>query len=161
MSFDVGERVPSVRIKVAAEQGGGEETTTQALFAGKRVVLFGLPGAFTPTCTAKHLPGFVERADELRAKGADLIACVSVNDAFVMGAWGRDAKAFGKVALLADGNGELARALGLELDLSASLMGVRCRRFLAIFNDGVCESLAVEQPGKFEVSSAEAALAKL
>ena len=161
MSLSVGDRIPSTKIKVASEKGGGEETTTQALFAGKKVVLFGLPGAFTPTCSAKHLPGFIDHADALREKGADLVACVSVNDAFVMGAWGRDAKAFGKVVLLADGNGELARALGLEVDLAAALMGVRCQRFLAIFDDGVCTSVNVEQPGKFEVSSAEVALTLL
>ena len=106
----VGDKVPSVKIKVAADTGGGEETTTEALFANKKVVLFGVPGAYTPTCSAKHLPGFVEQADALKAKGVDLIACVSVNDAFVMGAWGKDQKAFGKVTMIADGNADLAKA---------------------------------------------------
>jgi peroxiredoxin len=158
MSIAVGDKVPSVKIKVAAETGGGEEVSTQALFAGKKVVLFGLPGAFTPTCSAKHLPGFTEKADELRAKGVDVVACLSVNDAFVMGAWGRDNKCFGKVTLLADGNGDFTRALGTEVDLSGSLMGSRCRRFAAIFDDGVCTAVHLEEPGKFEVSSAEAIL---
>src|SRR5947208_2961434 len=119
MTIAVGDKVPSVKIKVAAESGGGQETNTQALFAGKKVVLFGLPGAFTPTCSTKHLPGFLERADELKAKGVDMIACLSVNDAFVMGAWGREKNVFGKIVMLADGNGDFTHELGLESDLSA------------------------------------------
>jgi len=158
MSISVGDKVPSVKVKIAAESGGGEETNTQTLFANKKVVLFGLPGAFTPTCSAKHMPGFTEKADEIRAKGVDLVACLSVNDAFVMGAWGRDGKCFGKVTLIADGNGDFTRALGLEVDLSSALMGSRCRRFAAIFENGVCTSVHVEEAGKFEVSSAEAIL---
>lgn len=161
MTITVGEKVPSVKIKVAAETGGGEETNTQALFDNKKVVLFGVPGAFTPTCSAKHLPGFIEKSAELRAKGVDVIACVSVNDAFVMGAWGRDSKAFERVTLLADGNGDFVRALGLELDLTTAQMGLRSKRFLAIFDNGVCSSLDIEQPGKFEATTAEAALKRL
>ncbi|NUP11286.1 MAG: peroxiredoxin [Polyangiaceae bacterium] len=160
-TITVGDKVPSVKIKIAGESGGGEETSTNTFFANKRVVVFGVPGAFTPTCSAKHLPGFVEKAEELRAKGADVVACVSVNDAFVMGAWGRENKAFGKVVFLADGNADFVRALGLELDLTANVMGVRSKRFLAVFDNGVCTSVDVEQPGKFEVSSAEAALKRL
>ncbi|MBL9021128.1 MAG: peroxiredoxin [Myxococcales bacterium] len=157
----VGDKIPSVKIKVAAETGGGEETTTEALFANKKVVLFGVPGAYTPTCSAKHLPGFVEQADALKAKGVDLIACVSVNDAFVMGAWGKDQKAFGKVTMLADGNADLAKAMGLELDLNVANMGLRNKRYAAIIENGVVSTLAVEEAGKFEVSSAEAIAAKL
>jgi len=157
----VGDKVPSVKVKVAAETGGGEETTTEALFANKKVVLFGIPGAFTPTCSAKHLPGFIERVNELKAKGVDLIACVSVNDAFVMGAWGRDQKAFGSVTMLADGNGDFAKALGLELDLAGAGMGLRNKRYAAIIVNGVVDTLAIEEPGKFEVTTAEAITAKL
>jgi peroxiredoxin len=157
----VGDRIPGVKVKVAGESGGGDEVNTEALWANKKVVIFGLPGAFTPTCSAKHLPGFVERADEILAKGVDMIACVSVNDAFVMGAWGKDQKAFGKITMVADGNGDLARAMGLELDLTASGMGVRNKRYAAIVDGGVVKSLEVEEPGKFEVSSAEAVLKKL
>ncbi len=157
----VGDKIPSVKIKVAAETGGGEETTTEALFANKKVVLFGVPGAYTPTCSAKHLPGFVEQAEALKAKGVDLIACVSVNDAFVMGAWGKDQKAFGKVTMLADGNADLAKAMGLELDLNVANMGLRNKRYAAIIENGVVSTLAVEEGGKFEVSSAEAIAAKL
>ncbi len=159
--IQVGEKVPSVKVKIASESGGGEEVATEALFANKRVVVFGVPGAFTPTCSAKHLPGFLERAAEITAKGVDLIACVAVNDAFVMGAWGRDQKAFGKVTMIADGNGDLARALGVEHDFSGATMGRRNKRFAAILEGGVVKHFAVEEPGKFEVSSAEAVLAKL
>lgn len=161
MTITAGERAPSVGIRIATDAGAGEETNTQAFLAGKKVVLFGLPGAFTPTCSAKHLPGFLERADELRARGAEVIACLSVNDAYVMGAWGRDQKTAGKIVMLADGNGDFTRALGLELDLAKSGMGLRSRRFLAVFDDGVCTSLDIEEPGKFEVTTAEAALKRL
>ena len=157
----VGDKVPSVKIKVAADTGGGEETTTEALFANKKVVLFGVPGAYTPTCSAKHLPGFVEQADALKAKGVDLIACVSVNDAFVMGAWGKDQKAFGKVTMIADGNADLAKAMGLELDLAVASMGLRNKRYAAVIENNTVKVLAVEEAGKFEVSSAEAIAAKL
>ncbi len=152
----VGDKVPSVKVKVAGESGGGEETTTEALFANKKVVLFGLPGAFTPTCSAKHLPGYVERAAELKGKGVDIIACVSVNDAFVMSAWARDQKAFGKVTMIADGNADFAKALGLELDLASANMGLRNKRYAAVIVNNVVTALAIEEPGKFEVSSAEA-----
>ncbi len=160
MTVKIGERIPSTQIKVAKESGT-EDTTTEALFAGKKVVLFALPGAFTPTCSAKHLPGFVERAAEIHQKGVDLIACLSVNDAFVMNAWGKAQGAGDKVLMLADGNGDFSRAMGLTVDLSQFGMGERSQRYAAIIDKGVLTALEVEAPGKFEVSSAEAILAKL
>jgi peroxiredoxin len=131
------------------------------LVAGKKIAVFGLPGAFTPTCSAQHVPGYVRNHDALKAKGVDEIWCVSVNDAFVMGAWARDQKAAGKVRMMGDGSAEFTRALGLELDLTARGMGVRCQRFSMLLDNGVVRQLNVEAPGKFEVSSAEAMLAKL
>jgi glutaredoxin/glutathione-dependent peroxiredoxin len=128
---------------------------------GRRVVIFGLPGAFTPTCSAKHVPGYVAHFDELRAKGVDEIWCVSVNDAFVMGAWAKDQKSAGKVRMLADGNADYTRSLGLEVDMTARGMGVRSKRYAMLVEDGVVKVLNVEQPGKFEVSSAEKMLAVL
>jgi len=122
--------------------------------AGKTIALFALPGAFTPTCSAKHVPGFVEKADELRAAGVDEIWCVSVNDAFVMGAWGRDQKTAGKVRMMADGSGDFARATGLTLDLTARGMGLRSNRYSMLVVDGVVKTLNIEAPGKFEVSDA-------
>jgi peroxiredoxin len=128
---------------------------------GKKIVIFGLPGAFTPTCSAKHLPGYVQHYDALKAKGVSEIWCLATNDAFVMAAWGRDQKAGGKVRMLADGSVAYTKALGLELDLTARGMGVRTNRFAMIVDNGVVKHVAVEEPGKFEVSSAEAILAKL
>jgi peroxiredoxin len=138
-----------------------KEISTAELCAGKRAVIFGVPGAFTPTCSDDHLPGFVARAADLRAAGADVIACVSVNDAFVMAAWGTSRNVGDDVLMLADGNGELARALGLEIDLSAYGMGPRSRRFAAIVDDGTVELLNVENGPGVEVSSAETVLAAL
>ncbi|HKT92307.1 MAG TPA: peroxiredoxin [Paraburkholderia sp.] len=129
--------------------------------AGKRVVIFGLPGAFTPTCSAKHVPGYVEHFDALRAAGVDEVWCVSVNDAFVMGAWGRDQRTSGKVRMMADGSATLTRALGLEQDLSARGMGIRSQRYAMVVDDGVVKTLHVEAPGKFEVSDAASILATL
>jgi len=129
--------------------------------AGKRVVIFGLPGAFTPTCSAKHVPGYVEHIDALRAAGVDEVWCVSVNDAFVMGAWGRDQRTSGKVRMMADGSAALTRALGLEQDLSARGMGIRSQRYAMVVDDGVVKTLHVEAPGKFEVSDAASILATL
>ncbi|MEM5405207.1 peroxiredoxin [Paraburkholderia unamae] len=129
--------------------------------AGKRVVIFGLPGAFTPTCSAKHVPGYVEHFDALRAAGVDEVWCVSVNDAFVMGAWGRDQHTSGKVRMMADGSAALTRALGLEQDLSARGMGIRSQRYAMVVDDGVVKTLHVEAPGKFEVSDAASILATL
>jgi peroxiredoxin len=129
--------------------------------AGKRVVIFGLPGAFTPTCSARHVPGYVEQADALRAAGIDEIWCVSVNDAFVMGAWARDQHTSGKVRMMADGSAAFTRALGLAQDLSARGMGIRSQRYAMVVDDGVVKTLNVEAPGKFEVSDAASILATL
>jgi peroxiredoxin len=128
---------------------------------GKKVVIFGLPGAFTPTCSAKHVPGYVQHHDALKAKGVAEVWCLATNDAFVMAAWGRDQKAAGKVRMMADGSAVYTKALGLELDLTARGMGVRTNRFAMIVDNGVVQHIAVEAPGKFEVSSAEAILARL
>lgn len=129
--------------------------------AGKKIVIFGLPGAFTPTCSAKHVPGYVANYDALKAKGVDEIWCVSVNDAFVMGAWGKDQQVNGKVRMMADGSGEFTKKLGLELDLIARGLGIRSDRYVMIVENGVVKHLAVEGPGQFEVSNAESALAAL
>ncbi|MCI1190896.1 peroxiredoxin [Calidifontimicrobium sp. SYSU G02091] len=129
--------------------------------AGKTIVIFGLPGAYTPTCSAQHLPGYVARADELKAAGVDEIWCVSVNDAFVMGAWGRDQKAGGKVRMMADGNADFAKATGLTLDLTARGLGLRSQRYSMLVVDGVVKTLNVEAPGKFEVSDADTMLAQV
>ena len=126
--------------------------------AGKTIALFALPGAYTPTCSAQHVPGFVQKADELKAAGVDEIWCVSVNDAFVMGAWGRDQKTAGKVRMMADGSGDFARATGLTLDLSAKGMGVRSQRYSMLVVDGEVKTLNIEAPGKFEVSGADVML---
>jgi peroxiredoxin len=157
MAIKEGDKIPSVTVKATDMT----DVTTDELFGGKKVVLFAVPGAFTPTCSSKHLPGFIEHADEIRAKGVDDIICMSVNDAFVMDAWGKDRGAGDKVRLIADGNGALAKALGLDFDGSGIGFGLRAQRFAAIVEDGVVKKLAVEQPMKFEVSSAEAILAAL
>jgi peroxiredoxin len=135
--------------------GSPQPLKSDDLFSGKKVVVFALPGAFTPTCSAKHLPGFVTKADDIRSKGVDAIACVSVNDAFVMGAWGEQQGAGDKVMMLADGNGDFTRALGLEMDASKFGMGKRSQRFSMLVDDGVVTQLNVEEPGAFSVSSAE------
>ena len=129
--------------------------------AGKKIVIFGLPGAFTPTCSAQHVPGYVANYDAIKAKGVDQIWCVSVNDAFVMGAWGKDQKVNGKVRMMADGSGEFTKKLGLELDLVARGLGIRSDRYVMIVENGVVKHLAVEAPGKFEVSNAESVLKSL
>lgn len=157
MAIKEGDKIPNVKVKATDMT----DITTDALFAGKKVVLFAVPGAFTPTCSAKHLPGFIEKADEIRAKGVDDIICMSVNDAFVMKAWGADRGAGDKVRLIADGNGDLTKALGLEFDGSGIGFGLRSQRFAAIVQNGVVKKLAVDAGGKFEVSSAEAILAAL
>jgi peroxiredoxin len=140
---------------------GPQDLTTAELFDGKRVVLFSVPGAFTPTCSAKHLPGYVELADKLRAKGVDTIACMAVNDVFVMNAWGKASNVAGKVLMLADGNGEYARALGLEMDGRGFGMGMRGQRFAIVVDKGVAKQVDIEAPGQFKVSAAEAVLAQL
>ena len=160
MTIQAGDPFPSVTIKQATASGP-QDVDPAALFAGKRAVLFSLPGAFTPTCSAKHLPGYVEHHDELRGKGVDLIACLSVNDAHVMRAWAEAHGALDKIVMLADGNAALTRALGLEVDLSGAQMGVRGRRGVMTIKDGVVETVDLEAPGKFEVSSADACMLKL
>ena len=160
MSIEVGSRVPAGKFRISTAEGPADLTTAQ-LFDGKRVVLFAVPGAFTPTFDARHLPGYVEQADQFRAKGVDTVACLSVNDLFVMKAWGKSANVGDKVLLLADGSGDYARALGLSLDASAHGMGQRAQRFAMIVNDGLVEQLFVEAPGKFEVSAADYVLARL
>lgn len=160
MTIKVGDTIPSMKL-VKATPEGPKETSTDEIFKGKKVVLFAVPGAFTPTCSAKHLPGFVQNAEAIKAKGVDTIACIAVNDAFVMGAWGKDQGTDGKVTMLADGAAQFAKALGLELDLNARGMGVRSQRYALIAQDGKVTHLAVEAPGGFEVSRAESILSAL
>jgi len=160
MTIQVGDRIPSAALRYKTDEGI-QEISTDDLFGGKKVVLFSVPGAFTPTCSAKHLPGFVQKADEFKAKGVDTVACMAVNDAFVMDAWGKDQSVGDKVMMLADGNGDFAKALGLELDATGVGLGVRGQRFAVVVEDGVVKTLNIEQPGAFEVSSAEAVMATL
>ena len=160
MTVHVGDKVPSATL-MEMKDGGPKPVKTDDLFAGKKVVIFALPGAFTPTCSAKHVPGFVQNDAALKAKGVDAVACLSVNDAFVMGAWGKDQKADGKVAMLADGNGDFTRAVGLEFDATANGLGKRSKRYAMVVENGVVKTLNVEAPGAFEVSSAEAILKAL
>ena len=160
MTIQVGDRIPSVKLRVMTEDGP-KEVSTDEIFKGKKVVLFALPGAFTPTCSAKHLPGFVQQADKIRQKGVDTIACLSVNDAFVMGAWGKDQKVGDKVMMLAEGNGEFKRAVGLESDNSGYGMGTRSKRYAMVIDNGVVKTLNVEKPGTFDVSSADAVIKAL
>jgi len=159
MSIKVGDKIPAATFSVMSEKGPAPHTT-EDVFGGKKVVLFSVPGAFTPTCSAKHLPGFVSLADEILAKGVDRIACLSVNDVFVMNAWGKSAQA-DKIMMLADGNGTFAKAIGLELDASGFGMGTRSQRFALVAEDGVVTNLFVEAPGEFKVSSAEHVLSTL
>ncbi len=160
MTIKVGDRIPSATLhRMTAD--GPAEVSTEELFGGKRVALFALPGAFTPTCSAKHLPGFVANADALTAKGVDAIACVSVNDAFVMDAWGKDQNVGDKVMMLADGSAEFTRALGLELDLIARGLGVRSQRYSMVVEDGVVAALHVEDGAGVSVSDAETLLGDL
>ncbi len=161
MTIQVGDRLPAGQFGVMGTDGP-ESLSTEELFGGRKVVLFCVPGAFTPTCSARHLPGFVDHADALRERGADTIACLAVNDVFVMSAWGKAGGADGKVVMLADGNGEYARALGLELDASGFGMGMRAQRFSMIVNDGVVTQLNIEPAaGDVGISSAEATLDQL
>jgi glutaredoxin/glutathione-dependent peroxiredoxin len=160
MSIKAGERMPAGTFKRMTKEGP-KDLTTQELFKGKLVVLFSVPGAFTPTCDAKHLPGFVQLADQIRAKGVDTIACMAVNDVFVMNAWGKASGVGDKILMLADGNGEYAKALGLELDGKGYGMGTRGQRFAILVKDGVATRVDVEAPGQFKVSAAEAILAQL
>ena len=160
MSIKVGDKMPKGQF-TRMGANGPEPLSTDDLFRGKKVVLFSVPGAFTPTCSAKHLPGFVQNAEALKGKGVDTIACMAVNDVFVMSAWGKSAQADGKVTMLADGNGEYARALGLELDATKFGMGTRGKRFSVVVEDGVVKQLNVEPPGEYGVSSAETALKQI
>ncbi len=159
MTIKVGERLPDLPLTIATGEGP-RPTSTGEVFGGRRVALFAVPGAYTPTCSAKHLPSFVEKAAELKGKGVEEIACTSVNDAFVMSAWNRD-QGSADITMLADGNGELAEALGLTMDGSKFGMGKRSQRYAMIVNDGVVEQLNVEAPGEYQASSAETLLAQL
>jgi len=160
MSIQVGERLPEATFTIMTGEGP-RPLAVRELFGGKKVVLFSVPGAFTPTCSKLHLPGYVRQADELKAKGVDAIACLAVNDVFVMDAWARSQGAEEKIIMLADGNAEFTRLIGLELDASRHGMGTRSKRFSLIAEDGVVTALNVEAPGKFEVSSCEATARQL
>ena len=160
MAIKVGDPMPEGAFGVMTESGPGALTTAD-LFAGKKVVLFSVPGAFTPTCSLKHVPGFVELADAIRSRGVDTIACMAVNDLFVMHAWGKDQGVGEKILMLADGNADYSRALGLEIDSSPWGMGIRSQRFAIVADDGVATAVALDEPGQFEVSSAEAILERL
>ena len=160
VTIQVGDKAPEGRFHVMNADGPGSVSTAE-LFGGKKVVVFSVPGAFTPTCSKEHLPGFIEQADAIKAKGVDTIACMAVNDTFVMDAWGNSAGAGDKVLMLADGNGTYAAALGLELDGSGFGLGTRGQRFAMVVDDGVVTQLHVEAPMEFKVSSAENVLANL
>jgi peroxiredoxin len=160
MTIKVGDKLPSAKLSHFTAEGP-RPITPEELFGGKKAVLFALPGAFTPTCSAKHLPGFLSHYDALKAKGVDVIACISVNDAFVMNAWGKDQNVGDKVVMLADGNGDFAKAVGLTLDGTGFGMGLRSLRYAMVLDDNTVTVLNVEAPGAFEVSSAEAVLKAL
>jgi peroxiredoxin len=166
MTIKIGDSIPDATLYESTQFGdfcplSPEKVSVAAATKGKRVVIFGLPGAYTPTCSAKHVPGYVENADALRAKGVDEIWCISVNDGFVMAAWGREEKALGKVRFLGDGSAELAKKLGLELDLTAHGMGMRMQRFSLFVDNGIVKQVNVEAPGKFEASTAETMLTQV
>ena len=161
-----GDKLPEATLMETTEFGDAcplspKPVNTVEAAKGKRIVLFGLPGAYTPTCSAKHVPGYVELLPQLKAKGVDEVWCVSVNDAFVMGAWGRDQKAGGKVRMMADGSATFTKALGLEMDLMARGMGMRSQRYSMLVDNGVVKAIHVEQPGKFEVSDADTMLKQI
>ncbi len=160
MTIKVGDNIPSMKLMMATPDGP-KETSTDDVFKGKKVVLIAVPGAFTPTCSVKHLPGFVENADAIKAKGVDTVACIAVNDVFVMGAWAKIQGADGKIVMLADGSGAFTKAIGLELDLVSRGLGVRSQRYALVAENGKVTQLAVEQPGGFDVSKAESVLAAL
>ncbi len=164
--IQIGDRIPDATLTECTEFGPACPVSPASVSVadatkGKRIVVFGLPGAYTPTCSAKHVPGYVTHLDALKAKKVDEVWCVSVNDGFVMAAWGKELGAFGKVRMLGDGNAELTKKLGLDADLSKGGMGTRTRRFSMFVDDGVVKQINVEQPGKFEVSNAETMLAQL
>ncbi|MFN3959331.1 MAG: peroxiredoxin [Parvularculaceae bacterium] len=160
MTISKGDKIPAVDVTLATADGPQKSNTADILEKGT-VALFAVPGAFTPTCSARHLPGFVDKAGELKARGVDKIVCMAVNDAFVMKAWGEAQKALGVVEMVADGNGDFTRALGLSLDARGFGMGERSKRFAAILKDGVVKDIFIEAPGAFEVSSADYMLSKL
>ena len=160
MTIAVGDKIPSAKLKTMTAEGP-KDISTDDIFNGKKVVLFAVPGAFTPTCSAKHLPGFVEKAAEIKGKGVDTIACLAVNDAFVMGAWGKAQNTGDKVLMLADGAAAFTKQLGLDLDLTGPGMGVRSKRYAMVVDNGTVKALQVEAPGAFEVSSADAILKAL
>src|ERR1700721_888049 len=160
MTIKAGEKMPEGKF-TRMTKDGPQKLTTDELFKGKTVLFCSVPGAFTPTCDAKHLPGFVELADKIKAKGVDTIACMAVNDVFVMNAWGKSSNVGDKIVMLADGNGEYAKALGLELDASGFGMGTRGQRFAIIVQDGVAKHVDIEEKGQFKVSSAEHVLSQL
>ena len=160
MTIKVGDKLPNVTLTLATAEGP-KPVQSEAFFKGKTVALFAVPGAFTPTCSAKHLPGFKEKAADLRGKGIDAIACVSVNDVFVMKAWGEDQGVGEDIIMLADGNGVFSKDIGLEMDASKFGMGGRSQRYSMIVNDGVVEKLNVEEGGEFRVSSADYMMAQL
>jgi peroxiredoxin len=160
MAIKAGDKMPSGTLKTMTKDGP-KDITTDELFKGKKVVLFSVPGAFTPTCDAKHLPGFVQLADQIRAKGVDTIACMAVNDVFVMNAWGKASNVGDKILMLADGNGDYTKALGLEMDATGFGMGMRGQRFAIVVEDGVAKHVNVEAPREFKVSAAEYVLGQL
>ncbi len=160
MTIQVGDSIPSATLNIMTADGPSA-ITTDDIFKGKTVALFGLPGAFTPTCSAQHLPGFVANADALKAKGVDSIVCLAVNDAFVMGAWGKDQNVGDKVMLVADGSAAFTKAAGLELDLTERGLGLRCQRFSMVVDDGVVKSLSIDPAGTFEATGAEKILEQL
>jgi glutaredoxin/glutathione-dependent peroxiredoxin len=167
MTIKVGDRLPAgklsefIEVESAGCPVGPNEFNVEDLTRGRKVAIFGLPGAFTPTCSAKHVPSYVANLDKLKAKGIAEVICMSVNDAFVMGAWARDQKSVGKLRLMGDGSAAFTKALGLELDLTARGMGVRCQRFSMVVDNGVVKTLNIEAPGKYEVSDAETMLKQL
>ena len=160
MTIKVGDSIPSMKLTEATPDGP-KEVSTDDIFKGKKVVLFAVPGAFTPTCSAKHMPSFLQNIDRLKAKGVDTVACIAVNDAFVMNAWAKDQSSGGKVVMLADGSGQFTKALGLELDLNARGLGTRSQRYALVAENGKVTHLGVEAPGDFKVSSAESILEHL
>ena len=160
MTIKIGDRIPNTRLAVMGDSGP-HFIDSDTLFGGKRVVLFGLPGAFTPTCSARHLPGYLEHAQAIRGKGVDSIVCLAVNDVFVMDAWGKDQQVGDRVLMVADGNGDFSRAAGLELDMTARGFGKRSHRYAMVVDEGVVTALNIEQPGQFEVSDAETILGLL
>jgi len=160
MTIKVGDKIPSVTLRYLTPEGV-KAVSSEEFFAGKKVALFAVPGAYTRTCSQRHLPGYVTQAAEIKAKGVDTIACLAVNDPFVMGAWGKEHRADSNIVMLGDGSGEFTRAVGLELDRMKEGMGMRSQRYSMLVDNGVVKALHVEEPGVFDISSAEAMLKAL